>query len=203
MASELGAMRFREMLSEIVKRYLDAGHSIEVEGLGTFRSAPEAAVADRSPSPRYVFTPECSARIFIAYAVEDFPAARKLSDDLRAHGCLPWLDKEQLLPGQNWPRAIEQSIDVADVFVACFSPRSVAKHGQFQCEIRYALDCARRRPLDESFVIPARIEPCRVPRQLSDHLQYIDLFADWEKGVRLIARTAKNAAKHRPAAVLK
>ena len=30
----------------------------------------------------------------------------------------------------------------------CFSARSVGKKGGFQAELRYALDCARRIPLD-------------------------------------------------------
>jgi len=38
--------------------------------------------------------------------------------------------------------------------------------GGFQAEIRYALDCARRIPLDEIFVVPVRLDACRVPRSI-------------------------------------
>ncbi len=191
-------VRFRELFGEVVKRCLDAGHTIEVEGLGRFQSNRTT-----DGGPQYEFVPESAVRVFIAYAAEDLPVARRLCDALREHGCSPWLDKEQLLPGQNWPRAIEQAIDVADAFVACFSPRSVAKHGQFQCEIRYALDCARRRPLDDAFLIPVRIEECRVPRRIADQTQYVDLFKDWDRGVRLIAKTAKRASHHQLTALMK
>ena len=85
-----------------------------------------------------------------------------------------------------------RAIDVSDAFVACFSPRSILKRGQFQSELRYALDCARKRPLQESveaaFVIPLRFEECAVPRRISDQVQYVDLFPHWDHGVRRIAR---------------
>ena len=90
----------------------------------------------------------------------------------------------KLLPGQNWPRAIESAIETSDFFIACFSENSVGKRGGFQAEIRYALDCARRVPLDEIFLVPVRLDDCRVPRPIRNELQYIDLFPDWTLGVR-------------------
>jgi hypothetical protein len=143
--------------------------------------------------------------VFIAYAAEDRAPARRLCEALKAEGCSPWLDKDKLLPGQNWPRAIERAIEVADAFVACFSPRSVFKRGQFQSELRYALDCARKRPMiaeagdDAPFVIPVRFEDCPVPRRISDQVQYVDLFPDWDKGIRHVARAIHKAALKRPA----
>ena len=185
------ARDFRELVSEIVRRSLDAGQAVEIEGLGTFQASRRNGASGESSSGRYVFTPSRSAQVFIAYAAEDLTVVRKLCEELKIHGCSPWLDKDQLLPGQNWPRAIERAIDVADAFVACFSPRSVAKPGQFQCELRYALDCARRRPFEETFVIPVRLEECAVPRRLADHVQYVDLFPDWKAGIRRIVRAAR------------
>jgi hypothetical protein len=193
--SENGAADFRDLVAEIVRRSLDAGQAVEIEGLGKFRLSSQAGALRPN---RYEFTPERGAEVFVAYAAEDLPLARKLCDGLRAHGCSPWLDKEQLLPGQNWPRAIERAINIADAFIACFSPRSIAKRGQFQCELRYALDCARKRPLEEAFVIPVRIEPCPVPSKLADQVQYVDLFPEWEKGVGLVARAARSAARQKP-----
>jgi TIR domain len=76
-------------------------------------------------------------------------ATRRLCAALARAGCSPWLDKDKLLPGQNWPRA--------DALIASFSPRSIAKRRQFQSELSYALDCARRLPKEEPFVIPRNI----------------------------------------------
>jgi len=184
----------RETVADIVRQCLDAGQRVEIEGLGIFQASAQG----------YELLPQTRPNVFIAYVAEDLALARRLCDTLEAEGCSPWLDRDKLLPGQNWPRAIERAIEVADAFVACFSPRSVLKHGQFQSELRYALDCARKRPLadDAAFVIPARLQPCLVPRRIADHVQYVDLFPDWEKGVRRLARAVRKAAVRRPAVTL-
>ena len=182
----------RDCVADIVRESLAGGHTVEIEGLGTFRESPSGCV----------FSPQTVADVFVAYAAEDLAAARRLCEALRAAGCSPWLDKEKLLAGQNWPRAIERAIEVCDVFVACFSPRSVAKRGMFQHELRHALECARRRPLDDLFLMPVRLEECPVPRRLADHVHYVDLFPDWEKGVRRLARSIHKAARQRPVAGL-
>ena len=183
-------MTTREAVADIVRQCLEAGQRVEIEGLGVFRTSRQGLE----------FLPQTQPNVFIAYAAEDRSLARRLREDLEREGCSPWLDKDKLLPGQNWPRAIERAIEVSDAFVACFTSRSVSKPGQFQSELRYALDCARRRPLSEEapFVIPVRLEDCTVPRRISDHVQYVDLYPDWKKGVQRVARAAHQAAKKRP-----
>ena len=91
-----------------------------------------------------------------------------------------------MLPGQNWPRAIEEAIETSDFFLPCFSRLSVRKKGSFQAEIRYALDCARRVPLDEIYLVPVRLDDCHVPVKIRRETHYIDLFPDWNRGVRRI-----------------
>ena len=183
-------MTTREAVADIVRRCLEAGQTVEIEGLGVFQATAQG----------YELLPQTRPNVFIAYVAEDRLLARRLCEALEAEGCSPWLDRDKLLPGQNWPRAIERAIEVSDAFVACFSPRSVFKHGQFQSELRYALDCARKRPVieDTPFLIPVRVEDCAVPRRISDHVQYVDLFPDWEKGVRRITRAIRRAALKRP-----
>ncbi len=182
----------RDRIAEIVRESLAQGLTVEIEGLGTFRTGSDG----------YVFAPQKIAQVFVAYAAEDLPQASRLCETLRKYGCSPWLDKEKLLAGQNWPEAIERAIEVSDVFVACFTHRSVSKRGMFQQELRHALDCARRRPLDDSFLMPIRFEECRVPRRIADQVQYVDLFPNWEKGVRRLTRAIRKAARKRPAAGL-
>ncbi|MGK7883804.1 MAG: toll/interleukin-1 receptor domain-containing protein, partial [Crocosphaera sp.] len=41
-------------------------------------------------------------QIFIAHASEDKPLVRELYSKLVGAGYKPWLDEEELLPGQNW-----------------------------------------------------------------------------------------------------
>lgn len=184
----------RHQVAEIVRAALDAGRTVEIEGLGTF----QVAAQDHG----YRFEPQSAPEVFLAYVAEDLAPARRLCEALRTEGFWPWLDKDQLLPGQNWPRAIERAIEISDAFVACFSTRSIVKRSQFQSELRYALDCARLRPLDQAFVIPVRLEECAVPRRISNQVHYVDLFPDWHRGVRRIARAIRKAARGRPMAGL-
>ena len=135
--------------------------------------------------------------MFIAYAVEDAALALRLYEELAAAGCQPWMDRKRLLPGQNWPRAIEQAIAVADFFVPCFSHRSVYKRGQFQAELRYALDCAAKMPPDDIFVLPVRLEECAVPAVVASHIQYVDLFPDWREGVLRLRQAIGQAMNNR------
>jgi TIR domain len=185
-------MRQRETdrVLRIVRESVDRGLTVEIEGLGTFR---------RAEAGGYLFEPQSRPRVFVAYAAEDLKLARRVCASLERAGCAAWLDKDKLLPGQNWPRALERAIENSDAFVACFSPRSIAKRGQFQSELRYALDCARRLPLDHLFVVPVRFEPCAVPRRISDQVQYVDLFPDWNLGVKRVVRAVRKAAKRRAA----
>jgi hypothetical protein len=178
---------------EILRRSLDSGQTIEVEGLGTFQ---------RSVGRRYRFVPQTQPRIFIAYAVEDLAAVRRLAKALRSAGCSPWLDKDKLLPGQNWPRAIQRAIETSDACVVCFSPRSVSKRGQFQSELRYAIDCARSLPLDQVFLVPVRLETCTVPICIAQQVQYVDLFPNWARGVQRIVRVIRRTAPLRSSVVL-
>jgi hypothetical protein len=166
----------------LLRRTLDRGRVVEIEGLGTFRTSTEGG---------YEFLPESRVSVFIAYVEEDLACARQLRDALTEAGYLPWLDKDQLLVGQNWPRAIDRAIDLSDAFVACLSSRSLAKRGQFQSELRYALDCASRMPLDETFLLPVRFDACPVPDEIAKQVQYVDLFPDFDRGVRQLLRSLK------------
>jgi hypothetical protein len=163
----------------VVIRGLAQGHAVEIDGLGTFH--PDARRGFR-------FEPRRRPQVFLAYVTEDAAVAGRLYDALEGEGFSVWMDARKLLPGQNWPRAIESAIETSDYFVACFSSASVNKRGGFQAEVRYALDCARRMPLDDIFVAPVRLDECRVPRSIQRELQYVDLFPDWQRGVRRLAR---------------
>ena len=171
-----------ERIASIIRQALANGHVVDIEGLGTFR--PSAAGFD--------FVPEVRPRIFLAYVQEDLAAARRLFRDLEGSDYQPWLDKENLLPGQNWPRSIDHAIEISDFFIPCFSKRSVLKRGAFQSELRFALDCASKRPLDDMFVIPVRLDDCVLPDRITHHLQHVDLFPRWDAGITRIRRAIDN-----------
>ena len=160
-------------VARIVRRALERGARVEIDGLGTFLPGKTG----------FRFVAQNKPRVFIAYVEEDLALAKKLYAMFEKHGFRPWLDKKKLMPGQNWPRAIEDAIKTSDFFVACFSRRSSTKRGTFHSELRYALSCASTIPLDAIFFIPVRFEECLVPPRVSRRIQYVDLFPDWESGL--------------------
>jgi hypothetical protein len=175
-----------ELLVQIVIRGIRAGNVVEIDGLGSF--VPDEVLGIR-------FEPHQLPQVFVAHGKEDTETVRRLCDALEAVGFEPWLDERKLVPGQNWPRAIEAAIETSDFFLACYSENSVNKKGGFQAEIRYALDCARQIPLDEIFIVPVRLTACRVPRSIQRELHYVDLFPDWIEGLaRLVAMLRREVA---------
>jgi hypothetical protein len=97
----------------------------------------------------------------------------------------------------HWTRSINTAISEADAFVACLSSGSVRKRGQFQGELRKALECAEKRPLDDVFLLPVRLEPCVVPPRIAEQVQYVDLFPDWDRAVKRLMRSIRKSARGR------
>lgn len=149
--------------------------SVQVEGLGVFHLGASGVEYEAPP-----------LSVFIAYVDEDRETAGQLFDALKGAGFDPWMDKRKLRPGEKWVRGVERAIMRSEFFLACFSKRATGKRGQFQAELRFALECAKLRPLDEAFVVPVRLEPCTVPMKLAQDLQWVDLFPDWDRGVQKI-----------------
>jgi hypothetical protein len=115
--------------------------------------------------------------VFISYAREDQAQASNLYRALQRRGHEPWMDKQGLIPGQEWESVIRKAIGRADYFVALMSSKSVTKRGFIQKEIRFALDVLGEIPPGRIFFIPARLEPCDVP-DIIRHLHWVDLQKD-------------------------
>jgi hypothetical protein len=115
-------------------------------------------------------------RVFLCHASQDKPIVRELYQQLLAEGWIdPWLDKEKLLPGQDWELEIEKSVKTADVVIVCLSKESVEKEGYYQKEIRKVLDVADEKPEGTIFIIPLRLNNCQIPHRLAKW-QYEDYF---------------------------
>jgi hypothetical protein len=178
-------------LSRLLRQCLREGHAVHIERLGTFRPAQNNC---------FTFETDSKARVFLAYAAEDACVVEKIYDRLERSGFAPWMDRRKLLPGQNWPRAIEGAIETADFFVACFSRLSARKRGNFQSELRYALDCARLAPVDDVFLIPVRLDDCRLPEEIRKRWHYVDLFPSLEEGVKKLVQIIRREMRRRNAA---
>jgi len=114
-------------------------------------------------------------RIFLCHGFQDKPSVRELRHRLLAIGTAPWLDEEELLPGQNWKLEIGRALRKSDIVIACLSEETVSKTGFVQRELKEAIDAAAERPEGQIFIIPARLDECTLPDSLRG-LQWVDLF---------------------------
>jgi hypothetical protein len=169
-------------LSALLNQHLAAGDSLFLEGIGVVRRNPDGALH---------LEPCLHPRVFLAYVVEDLRKVRGIFRFLKQRGFEPWMDVECLLPGQNWPRAIERAIEGADFVIPCFSRVATKKPGYFQAELRYALDCAALQPLDEAYLVPVRLDECEIPRSIQRQTQYVDLFPDPKVGLLKLLATLR------------
>jgi hypothetical protein len=131
-------------------------------------------------------------KVYISYAAQDEPAARKLYDALKGQGWIdPWLDRVNILPGQDRDVEIPQAVRASDTFVICLSGY-FKQAGSQQRELRIALDANMEQPEGEIFMIPARLEDCEIPHNLR-RFQAVDLFTDtgFEKLIRALRLDAQ------------
>lgn len=129
-----------------------------------------------------------SPRVFLSYAREDINAAQRLYDNLRAKKVDVWFDKYSLMPGQNWETEIINAIRGSRFFLALLSAKSVNKKGQVQKEIRQALEVLDEYPATGIFLIPVRLDNCSPMHEKLLHLQWVDMFPDWDDGLARILK---------------
>jgi len=182
-----------DAVAGILRDYLARRAVLHLDGLGDLRVRQNGA---------FEFSPDAGPRVFIGYASEDLVRVRRLARELRAAGMRPWLDREQLLPGQNWPRAIERAIESADFAIQCFSPNSNSRRSYFHNELRLVLDNASRVPLEEVFFLPVRLAVCHVPARVASQFQYVDLFPDWKRGISRLIDVIRSCPSKAPPRML-
>jgi DNA-binding response OmpR family regulator len=115
-------------------------------------------------------------KVFLCHAHSDVKAVRDLNSVLDSEGVDAWLDKEKLLPGAEWELEIRKAVRESDVVIVCLS-KNFNQAGFRQKEVRIALDAAMEKPEGEIFIIPARLEECESPENLS-RWQWVDLFEE-------------------------
>ncbi len=116
-------------------------------------------------------------KVFLCHSSGDKPAVRALYQRLRADDIEPWLDEENLLPGQEWEQEIPRVVRTADAILVCLSHSSINKEGYIQKEIKDALDVADEKPYGVIFLIPAKLEKCELPDRLKRR-QAVNLYEE-------------------------
>jgi hypothetical protein len=136
-------------------------------------------------------------RVFLSYCREDVGHVRELQRLLRLAGFVPWMDKERLLGGEPWQKALDRAIRQADFFLAivtrCWNEETRYVHK----EIETALAEQRRRR--DLRLIPVRFEDCGLPAAMT-HLQWIDYFTHdgWRHLYQSMTAAVRDAGQQPP-----
>ena len=138
-------------------------------------------------------------QVFLCHSSRDKARVVEYHGRLKADGFQPWLDKEDLLAGQDWRVEIPKAIRRSHAVVVFLSATAVTRAGFLQKEIRHALEVADEQPEGSIFIVPVRLEPCEVPESLQ-RLHWVDLHEP-EGYARLVrALRAREAEMRRRAA---
>jgi AAA+ ATPase superfamily predicted ATPase len=113
-------------------------------------------------------------KVFLSYSHADSVAVRSLYQRLVRDGVDAWIDKEKLLPGQDWEYEIRRAVESADVVLVCLS-KDFNQRGFRQREIRIVLDAAQEKPEGEIFIIPVRLEES-IPPDFLDRYHWVDIY---------------------------
>lgn len=77
-------------------------------------------------------------RIFISYSRQNMRFVDRFAIDLERAGCVPWVDREGIPPGDEWRSTITRAIEEHDVCLLLLSPEANESE-----EVRKEIDIAR------------------------------------------------------------
>ena len=120
---------------------------------------------------------------FLSYYSGDIAWVRRLKDALQKYGLKVWLDKDEIPPGANVVRALEEGIEASKAVVLIISPEAMAS-GWVGEEYSRAVDLAHeQRPL-----IPVILREAKIPGFLANrnHVDFRDEIAFGENVERLV-----------------
>ncbi len=111
--------------------------------------------------------PRRSLKVYLCYSPIDRPVVHDLYHRLQTDGFDPWLDEENLLPGQEEEAEIRKAVRFSDAVIVCLSHNVIQMAGRINKQIAHALDVADEQPEGTIFIIPLRLEHCDIPERLS------------------------------------
>ena len=114
-------------------------------------------------------------RIFLLYARGDQELVWRLYRRLAREGADVWLDREKLIPGQDWQYEIRKAIHDSDLVIVCLSRRFNRQGGYRHEELKIAINKAHSLREGGTFILPARLDRCELPPALR-RWQRVDLF---------------------------
>lgn len=105
------------------------------------------------------FVTEPVYAVFLSYASQDAPAARRITEGLRAAGIAVWFDQSDLLGGDTWDQSIRQHIHDCRLFVPVISAQTEARpEGYFRREWKLAVERTHDMSDRVAFLVPVVID---------------------------------------------
>jgi len=139
--------------------------------------------------------------VFISYPKEELSYAIEMHEFLSSLDITPFLDKKDLLPGQDWEAILEENLREADLVILISSRKILERSGTIQKEIKIIIDAIEKHPIGNLYLIPFRVENVHLPKPLSK-AQYFDHFDDdWK--IKLIRALRLKATQLKDKSVIK
>jgi hypothetical protein len=137
-------------------------------------------------------------KVFLSYAQMDAQAVARVADDLRQQGVELWLDRQDLVAGDEWLPQIEAAISKADfmlVFISTASLNSAWVQREYQVAFQSQAKTGGTR------LIPVLLERVKLPPFLAA-IQYVDLTESYVDGIRQILHALQMPTGPRPKEVI-
>ena len=114
--------------------------------------------------------------IFISYSREhDRKEALALCRALTQSGHDAWIDEERVQPGQVWYDEVETALCDAKVVLVLLSNEMIASKSYAHDEWHMALEMQKDGDGEELFIIPVKLDDCKVPFLLR-RFQWVNWF---------------------------
>jgi hypothetical protein len=118
-----------------------------------------------------------AGHIFISATPRDTPFVERLAKDLSEAGVRVWRAREQVQPGENWARAVEDALAAATAVVFVSS-----EHSSVSAIMKTEITSMVRR---EAFVIPVLVDDAPLPYGLANR-QAIDFRGDYRSALLML-----------------
>lgn len=143
--------------------------------------------ASRSHARRSTSSKKASSRpskIFISYATKDKASAHQIAEELRSAGFDPWLDAQQVQPGENWSQAIGNALEKSDAIVLLVS-KAFLQSPRLIEEWNFAIGSKKHAGRVLPIVAPGT--PVASIPWILKHLQHLKAGTDWKRTGRRAA----------------
>jgi hypothetical protein len=123
--------------------------------------------------------------VFFSYARADAAAVDRIANDLRSQGVELWIDRDNIVAGEEWLPQIEAAISQAE-FMLVFISEASLQNQWVQREYEAAFQ--NQSKAGGTRLIPVLLEQVQLPSFLSK-IQYVDFTRSYFEGITKLLRT--------------